>query len=146
LGNDVDDLWRRLIDHWRGRGVAIRPGVDAAGVARFEAAYGVRLPDDLRDYFAAVNGTGTNLDDDLFRFWSLEEVRPVQQESRDARLSCFDFADYCIDTWRYAVELPREGAGTGAVFNTGRGPPFQQVSPSFREFFELYLGDPDSLL
>jgi hypothetical protein len=142
----MDHLWRRLIDRWRESGVAIQPGVDGAEVARFEAAHGVRLPDDLRSYLDAVNGTGQDMDGDLLRFWPLEEFRPVQEVSVKICPDCFVFADYCIAAWHYAVELPNGGARAGAVFTTGAASRCKQLTSSFREFIELYLSNPDNVV
>ena len=141
----MDDLWNRLIELWREKGLTIQPGVDAAAIDRFESTHGVSLPDDLRNYFQSVNGSG-EMDDELFRFWPISEFQPVTIVSSAECPDCFVFADYCIDCWHYAVEIFRDG-GAGAVFKvTGGDPPREKIAASFREFIELYLADAAQLV
>ncbi len=138
------DLWQRLIDHWLAGGVGVRAGADAAVVADFERKHGVRLPDDVRAYFVAANGMA-EMGGDLVRFWQLEEVESVLPPGGGPKLLVF--ADYCIDCWHYAVGVGDNGADIGAVYTViQRTPPWEMAAPSFRQFFELYLGNPDQVL
>lgn len=147
------DLWRRLSEYWQRSGLAIQPGVDPAAIRAFEAKYEVHLPADLRSYFLVVNGTGPDMDPDLYRFWPLEEVKPVEEElnevypDRYSYLGCFVFADHCISCWDYAARLECHGETAGPVFRaTGTNPPREQMAASFVEFIEMYLASPNNII
>ena len=111
----IADPWNRVIENWRRSNIAIRSGVSADAIAAFESKYGVLLPTDVREYFVAADGTGDEMDNDLYRFWPLAEVKPVHEELADTELfsypdrfaypACFVFADHCINCWDYALNL-----------------------------------------
>lgn len=76
-------IGQRLRAHWLAQDIQSPPGVLEVYLQQFELHFGVVLPDDMRDYFLHMNGMGglvtpdNNLffgDDDLFRFWPLQEV------------------------------------------------------------------------
>ncbi len=95
-----------------------------------------------------VDGTGDEMDEDLYRFWPLAEVKPVHEQLADtehfsypdrfAYPDCFVFADHCIDCWDYAIKLTDDPTQPGPVFRvTGNDPPGEQMASSFREFMGL---------
>ena len=57
-------------------------GCDAVSTpeaGRLERGHQVTLPEDVRRYFATLNGTGNDMDNDTYRFWPLAEVKPVYE-------------------------------------------------------------------
>jgi hypothetical protein len=74
LGGALNKCWTR-------QGVKPSPGILEAEIAQFEAKYNVRLPGDLREYFATVNGFQSSehwtTDENCISFWGLDEVVPL---------------------------------------------------------------------
>ena len=152
----IDSLWLRVHDVWRRSKIAIRPGVSSIDVTAFETRYGVVLPTDVRDYFRAADGTGDHMDDGLYRFWPLAEVKPVhdvlvsdrfEYSDRYSYPDCFVFGDHCINCWDYAVRLTKDSMQPAPVFRvTGGEPPGEQMAASFREFMSRYAQNPDDIM
>ena len=147
------DVWSRLAEYWRDIGLNVPPGVDATAIRAFESKYRVTLPADLRGYFSTVNGSGEDMDEDLYRFWSLAELKPVHEELEDhhpgryAYPDCFVFADHCIWCWGYAVRITEDKEASGPVFRvTGWDAQGEQMATSFVAFMESYLSDPGSII
>jgi hypothetical protein len=149
-------LWNRVHDAWRRSNIVVRRGATHDQIAAFQAKYAVVLPPDVREYFVAADGTGDNIDQGLYRFWPLAEVRPVQDTLVSKRFiypdkfsypDCFSFADHCINCWDYAVRLTKDANQPAPVFRvTGGDPPGEQIAASFREFMEQYAENPDSII
>ncbi|MEK6260048.1 MAG: SMI1/KNR4 family protein [Planctomycetota bacterium] len=149
--------WNRLIERWRRSNLTIRSGVSPEAITAFEAKYEVVLPTDVREYFTVVDGTGDDLDNEMYRFLPLAEVKPVHEHLADtehfsyldrfAYPNCFVFADYCISCWFYAVKITSDPTQPAPVFYvTGRDPHGKQMASSFREFMERYAANPNNVL
>jgi hypothetical protein len=149
-----NDLWNRIIRHWQTQNIPIRAGVRLSAVIEFESKYNVVMPDDVRDYFMAVDGTGDETADEfLNRFWPLAEVKPVHEELKAIHpdqisySDCFVFADHFIWICRYAVKLTRDPNQPGPVFRvTGGEPPGEQMFGSFRDFMSRYVENPKNII
>jgi hypothetical protein len=152
-----DDLWNRVVERWRESKIRIRPGASVDSIAEFETRFYVVVPLDSRDYLTMADGTGDDMDEMLYRFWPLAEIKPVQEELADTphfkypdRFSypdCFVFADHCISCWDYAVRLNMDPNQPAPVFRvTGSDPSGEQMAPSFREFMTRYANDPQSII
>ena len=143
----MDAIFTALEAYWDQCGIRPNAGATEAELAAHEAKYGVSLPDEMRDYFRAINGMfsgpkwRSSMDDDLIRFYPLAECRPLDVEWPDSGApdagSILCFADYSIWCWGYGARLSRE-AGRGPV-HVLYGPETVQVADSFREFLESYL-------
>ena len=93
------------------------------------------------------------MDEDLYRFWSLADFKPVHEELSDVnsdRFSypgCFVFADHCISCWDYAVKITEGAANSGPVFRVTGGPvPGDPMAGSFVQFIESYLAEPNNII
>jgi len=155
----MDDLLPQIIALWRRSGIPNRAGVRPAAITAFEARYNVRLTADVRTYLSTVDGTGDEMDDDLFfRFWPLAEIKPVRDVLVDTKSrfqhpdrylypDCFVFADHCVSCWDYAVKLTSEPDQPAPVYRvTGSEIPGERLADSFREFMAKYVADPTSIL
>ena len=125
---------QRLLTKWASEEVTPRPPVDPSAVASFEERYGVRLPEDFREYLSVCDGMNPGeMDSDLFSFWALSRIRPVPDELPEpeyrayrefpgaASFFCFHTPDSgtiwpglnsCATKRSYAVTF-RTGAGSG---------------------------------
>jgi hypothetical protein len=109
---DLQPLLQQIIERWHADNIPIRPGVDAAKIAMFESRYGIRLPADMREYFATVNGTGDHFDEEFFfRFWPFEDLILVEEHSPEVTAAFpestgyFFFFDHSIEIFLYAIRL-----------------------------------------
>lgn len=143
----------RLKNHWLSQGIEINPGISIQELSTFQSKYRVSLPADLRDYFLTVNGMVEDVSDNaLFRFWSLNEVKPIPEEApsyskpsyiEDAE-SFFVFADFCIWSHAYAIRLSFD-QGPNPIIMIGGDTP-TRIFDSFSELVNNYLTDADLLL
>jgi hypothetical protein len=157
----MSSLGERLRTYWSARGVKLPTGVPAGRLDEFESQYGVRLPDDLRVYFLAIDGMGPEdlnppfgWEDDLFRFFPLDEVEPATERYHPDRFlteqaSYFVFADHSISLPTFAIRLspvPKGGNVILAIFSDRREYRVSRVAGSFSDFVEHYLASKDSRL
>jgi hypothetical protein len=150
-------LWQSIVDRWRTDKIERRRGVASETLANFETNYGVLLPPAVREYFTFVDGTGEDMGGHLYRFWPLDQVKPVHEVLADTdfcsypdRFSypdCFVFADHCISCWDYALRLTNDPAQPAPVFRvTASDPPGEMMAASFLEFMRSYASDPGSII
>ena len=138
-----------LITYWHAQGVPTGTGATERAIAAFERSNGVRLPADVRAYFARVNGTA-KYDDQGIVFRPLDQVESVAASYRpnewtgSEAATYFLFADYLAATWEFAIQLspdPEAPAPVAVMWG-----PLSVVAASFSEFMERYLRrDPDAL-
>ena len=118
-------------------------------VDRLEARYGIRLPDDFRDYLlhACPKDESENMDDEGTAWWPLDRLLNIPDEyphtitdpviAKNAAKYSF-FADYLIWSWAWAIDCSEDkDRGRVAVI----GGPDQFVANSFTEFVDRYVED-----
>ncbi|HEX8350365.1 MAG TPA: SMI1/KNR4 family protein [Hymenobacter sp.] len=125
----------------------------------FEESYKLKLPQDLRDYFANVNGTEGESDDGFFTFCTFNQFQSIQQVLRDwygvpkhsdiiqkidHSETCYVFADYSICLFAYAIRLHHEVGSENEVYAICGGE-YRIIAKSFSEFINLYLQKSDQL-
>jgi hypothetical protein len=110
----------------------------------FEQEYEAVLPTDFREYFLRFNGIEE--DPDLFCFWPIKKIRPVDSKEFDIPQaeSYFFFADFLIESHYYAIYLGNDPFFQNRVIlpDFVRSP---VIAQTFTEFLELYLRDDPSL-
>ena len=136
-----------LRKYWLSHNLHLNPGVSLAIVREFESRFGVLMPSDLLSYFARVNGMPSNeTDEDLVRFWPLEDVKTIAAGSpgysNPAYLpgakSFFLFADYFIWSHHYAIRLSAKTEEPNLVYIIGYDKP-TLVGESFTQFVDSYI-------
>jgi hypothetical protein len=115
----------RLGDYWRSsRTMVANPGATTQEIASFEARYNLATPQDLLDYLGTVNGMGTNdTDEELFRFWPVQEVSTVSKCAPEYLCSpdlrrpetLFGFADWLIFSLVYLIRISPTDQDDGHV-------------------------------
>ena len=156
----MSELSEQLKGRWESEGASTRPGSSPWKISSFEARYGVRLPEDVRDYFCTVDGMEEGLSDNaLISFWPLNEVEPVTtrvvqfsgvpdyrriaRKLKDAG-SYFAFADFLIWSHVYAIRIGAPHKKNEIVWICGSH--HSVVADSFSDFIKAYLNDPDDVL
>jgi SMI1 / KNR4 family (SUKH-1) len=145
--SEFSRLLSALEKHWKKRGISIYPGLDDSEIEEFEEAKGVRLPDDLREYFRHFNGCG----DDEFRFIRLSELEPPSAIPMQGDVSHYDLSkrefvivDYLQYCYWYTIDLSDPSARETPVYISGIHKN-HIVAGSFSEFIQLYLDDDTAL-
>jgi SMI1 / KNR4 family (SUKH-1) len=145
--------YQKLERYWIDTGV----GVDTVALGEpqlegLERKYGVRLPEDFRDYLRCSCPVDESVYDDLTCWWPLDRIKNIVDEyphkvtdetiARDAAKYLF-FADYSIWCWAWAIACgDDENRGRVAAIS-GRD---RFVADSFAEFVDLFVQDSSKLV
>ncbi|HEX8212117.1 MAG TPA: SMI1/KNR4 family protein [Longimicrobium sp.] len=136
----------RLVERWEEQEIRSAGGAGEDEVRGFEKRHGVRLPAGLRHYFRyvggiAVDGDSPALDQDLIRFWPLDEVSTLAQAWVPAPGAerWFVIGDYAMWTWAYVVRLSADAEEAAPVAVSFGSAELRPIAGSFEEFVELYL-------
>ncbi len=142
---------------WKDLKYDINPGASIEQVEAFESHYSVRLPPDLRKFYATVDGMrewmcddGLNswlmlglvksVPEDLAHFKGVPDYRDITQTLPDAH-RWFVIVNYSITCAVYAIRLSGNNEETPVRW-IGSGRQHQVVAASFTEFLERYLDEP----
>jgi len=146
--NSVGEL---LKTRWLRQGIKLRRGATESETTAYEAKYDVCLPEDMREFFAVVNGfdnrNGEEVDSDMITFFSLEEIKPLNASDwgiASRAESFFVFADWSISAHVYAVRLLKDCTASGPVVVVYDS--LVKVADSFAEFMQAYLEDNKAVL
>jgi hypothetical protein len=159
----MPSLGERLKAHWMAQGITLAGcGVPEEDLRAFEANRGVRLPSDLRDYLAFVDGMAGEegwsgrescwMDRDLFTFWSLKDFiccgdgRYLEADVAEPH-SYYLFADHSIILPAFAIRItPKRDKDNIVLATTCDNRQYHTwvVADSFTEFVEMYLSGEDS--
>ena len=139
--------------YWLRHGIKLNHGVSEDELATFEAKYHVRLPEDVREYLAAVNGFDGSerwmTDENVITFLALNEIKPLSEawspKIADAD-SYFVFADYSLSAHVYAIWLSNDSENANLVTVAYNDKNLIKVASSFSEFVQEYLEDNNAVL
>ena len=144
--------WAKLKEHWLDNGCSVPTAVTEVQILAFEKTYRLRMPSDLRNYFLTMDGSGESLGSDMFSFWPLSTMEPLSDYLTEGiytdRLdypNCFIFADWCVNSHMYLIELSATSLRNPVSIyaGNGRNPP---ISQAFDDFIDLYLENWETVL
>jgi hypothetical protein len=138
--------------YWQRHGIKLNLGASEEELAAFESKYQVGLPEDLREYFATVNGFDGSehwmTDENVITFLTLNEMKSLSEawspKIADAA-SSFVFADYSLSAHVYAIRLFNGSENDNPVVVAYDENPVK-VASSFSEFVQGYLEDNNAVL
>jgi SMI1 / KNR4 family (SUKH-1) len=109
-------------------------------IVRAQEAYHLQLPQPLIDCLKIANGFHEK-DKNGFRFWSLAEICPIQEDPLNEYCNFLQFADYLDYSWTYAIScvFPHE------VIFVGANSIQKIIATNFYDFLILYLQDHSNL-
>lgn len=140
--------YERLQQFWKLSDAQIAAsGVSEMEVQGLEQRYGIRLPDDFREYMLhacpRIDGDG---DDDATTWWHLDRIKNIPDEydhrigndviARDAAKYIF-FSDYAIWCMAWAICCD-ESENRGRIALVG---PDRFAADSFAQFVDMYVED-----
>jgi hypothetical protein len=132
----IHDLAREVRQDWDRQGLSVA----AADLTEVPPELRDRLPEAFTT-FVAVAGLPEEEDSKLIRFWSPNEWVESTDSSSESANTYLVFADYMIDSHRYAVWLSGEPRGdVSLVFNEPEPP-----IGAFTDFLRAYLADDRTL-
>jgi SMI1 / KNR4 family (SUKH-1) len=139
--------------YWLRHGIKLKQGASEDELAAFEAEYHVRLPEDVREYFSAVNGFDGSehwmTDENVITFLALNEMKPLSEawspKIVDAA-SYFVFADYSLSAHIYAIRLSNDSENDNPVVVAYDEENLVKVASSFSEFVQGYIEDDKAVL
>lgn len=139
---DTFDFVERVLERWRSHGVSFLPGVEESELDSLEERYGVHLPDDMRAFYRATNGThgpqnSSGTDERDIEFWPVEDIKPlVRQQPK-----ILDFADYMFAEHTFGIDLDETSDNLGTVYGGGH-----IMARCFSEFMEMYVAEDERLI
>jgi hypothetical protein len=142
MGVDKFECVERVLERWRDHGISFLPGVDESELASLEERYGVRLPDDMRAFYRATNGThgpqnSSGTDERDIEFWPVEDIKPLARQQPKV----LDFADYMFAEHTFGIDLDETSKNFGTVYGGG-----YIMARSFSEFMEIYVAGDERLI
>lgn len=144
-----------LINKWSSKNASFNMGAKDEEIHLFQKNNNVVIPNDLIQYFKLLNGTGDNLGDDFFEFYSIKRIKPVIEEFIDwegipdykslissfpNRDNVYVFANYYFNLFAYGIRLYSKVEAKNEVY-VFCGDEYKKIANSFTEFIELYLSD-----
>lgn len=132
--------------------------VDVDYIQMFESKNNVVLPNDLKEYFRVLNGTGLECTDELYEFYPIERIKRVSEEFQDWEgipnyrplvnvmdtQDLFVFANFSFNLFVYAIKLCQEKALANEVYVLC-GEEYKKIANSFSNFLDLYFDDATEL-
>jgi hypothetical protein len=137
----LNDIFKKLTDHWKGQGIEIVPGHDYQ-INAIEQELQIKLPDDFRAYFRVLNGMPSHypntMDEEGFLFYPIERIEVLKNTG------IILFAEYMHKSWWYGVK-PGEMKDAYEIGMIPDENQFIPISNSLSDFIQFYLQD-DSVL
>jgi cell wall assembly regulator SMI1 len=144
-----------IIKRWEQEDIPIRPGVTFNAITAFEDRNRVTLPNDMREFYLAVDGMGEHYDNDFFfRFWPLSQVQPIDTYRPElanrypGSTDYFLFFDHSIDLSMYAIRLQKNAVAPNPVAELcpQSDGSFRPAFQSFTDVIARYVNNPGELL
>lgn len=145
----------RLRSKWLSENVTLTSPASDEEIAFFQSTNNMLLPFDLIEYFKILNGTQEQYDGSLFQFYSICQVKKVEDEYKDwlgipdhkkitntltELEKYYVFTNYSFHLFSYVIKLYSESSIKNEVLVIC-GDEYKKIANSFSEFIELYLND-----
>ncbi|WP_326981929.1 SMI1/KNR4 family protein [Chryseobacterium sp. MYb264] len=142
----------QLKKKWSNEGITKNSAINRNAIEIFERDNSIILPNDLKEYFKLLNGTFNQSTDELYEFYSIENVRKVSDEFSDwqgipnYRLllnlekikDLFVFANYSFNLFSYAIRLSSEQLDENEIYVLCGGN-YKKIANNFFDFLDLYI-------
>lgn len=155
----MDKALSTIRTHWQSLGVSIEEGLSEKEILEFENRNGIRMPDEMRNFYRLMDGMNQGeADDDWISFWPLSQVSTIPEKLSHFRgipdygeieailpeaAKYFVFADHSIWLHVYAVKLSKLSETSEVVWICGKH--FKPIAASFGDFLNQYASSPKSI-
>mgnify|MGYP000471729807 CR=1 FL=1 len=144
----------KLKEKWEDECINDFHPIDIDSIQTFQSENSFVLPDDLKEYFNTLNGTGGEYTDELYEFYSIDRMKKVSEEFEDWKgvpnyqslvnfnhiKDLFVFANFSFNLYVYAIRLNQEKTDSNEVYILC-GEEYKKVGNTFSEFLDLYLSN-----
>lgn len=145
---------KKLKEKWEEESLNDSYPIDIDSIQTFQSENSVVLPDDLKEYFKTLNGTGEEYTDELYEFYSIDRLKKVSEEFEEWKgvpnyqslvslnhiKDLFVFANFSFNLFVYAIKLRREKIDNNEVYILC-GEEYKKIANTFSEFLDLYLNN-----
>lgn len=138
------NIFEQLRQHWIDAHVPVAEPADSTEIEAFEARHQIVLPPDFKDYLRITGGMKHGeIDEESMSFASLETLNdPSRWRPVAPRRKRLTFADFLIFSHWFDIELDPD-ALSGQIFVTFSDDDSNLIAPTFRDFLEAYLANPE---
>jgi len=151
----MSSVAKRLKEYWAAQKLQLGRPVTVQELHQFEERNRVNMPRDLREYWTTVGGMADiEMDQNLFSFLPFDELVRLTDEPLDPKVilgledpeSCFFLGHYLIWSHSYLIRLYPSLRDENQVlcYSAGSNPCSHVIAPTFTQFAEFYLRDPES--
>lgn len=153
-GNVYD--WELLKENFKENNVKFCPA-SFDEIEFFQNKYDVKIPQDLRNYYSEINGSGNEILSNLYKFYNIYSTKKVKEELVNFRgvpdysqlnfegmenIFVFGESDFCL--YAFGIELYQNSSYKNRIFIFCGGD-FKIIAESFTEFIDLYLTRPEEI-
>lgn len=139
------DALDTLIERWSAipdPDLGLQPPVSVEVISQTFRDLGGHATTDVLDLYTRLGGMA-EMDDELWRLWSLEEL--VSENTKPSPYGLL-FSDYLVSCWCYRLKAVNDEVSEVYVDTFESDVPPKLVARSLSEFFAAYVRDPNSVL
>jgi hypothetical protein len=128
-----------VIRKWKGDLLPLKPGASEAELAVLSDVLGIPLPEDVREFYATMNGMEDRVHDShIVSFWSIDRIRSEAESGVRA-----PFADVLIDSWRFVFS--RTATGLVVLSENVAPEASEEHLGTFSDFLWAYVRTPNKI-
>jgi len=122
----------------------------------FQKKYNVEIPQDLRNYYLDINGSGNGTLNNLYEFYSIHRTKKIHEElinwkgvpdysklNFNGMENIFVFGAYEFNLYAFGIEL-HQNLSQNRIFILCGGD-FNVIADNFTAFVDLYLNRPEEI-
>ncbi|MFZ6642589.1 hypothetical protein ACO0LL_22895 [Undibacterium sp. TC4M20W] len=130
-----------LVTRWRDQDIEMHPPFPKEVIHQVFNDIGVPATDDVVALYESLGGM-SNMNDDNWRIWSLQEISHANQDLSEFGVI---FSDYLLDCYHFRLKPVSEAVSEVWIEGFDDGQPVC-VAKSLDDFFERYVISPESVL
>lgn len=137
------DVFQKVIQYWKKDGAKVLPPASDEKIVKCFHKIEKPISEDIVEFYSLTAGMSDGeIDSEAIDFWSLEQL---EKENLNTKSELTLFADFLIFShcWGYKFENQKRSSVHIDYFSKRHR--YVKVADSLKEFFELYLENPDNI-